>query len=447
MLTFSKLERKGHLGNQLFQIASTIGIAVKNKQAYGFKPWSYQSFFKHPLPLAETLDYEVFEEQAFHYEAIELEAKHYDLDGWFQSEYYFDTKLTKKYFAFNDAIIHKVKHVYPEVFLKPTILISIRRGDFVDHPDYFQLPISYYLNALFYHFEDWEAHHIVVASDDIAYCKFHFSVLPNVYFLEDLSGIEQLCFASLCQHFIISNSTFSWWCAWLGEQTDSKIVRPLYNFTAAKNAVDNDKDYFPKRWLVYDHLATKIDLGNINLMIAHDDAVLVEYMRSNFNYGELYIKTHTPDDSIERDKALVDVGRYLLPPLTLSVVAKHIIDTQEPLSVLLKGRLLKTSKRLDYGVLKRQFDYGIFSRIFEPNYNVRRSKVICKAIPRGFNGNTTDALDVIGTSTRGTTTQYYSYAGTMGTIFQFKYYLAVQRHTTIRAVKKMVKTVLNIRRS
>lgn len=36
MITFSKLEKKGHLGNQLFQIASTIGVAVDNQHDFVF---------------------------------------------------------------------------------------------------------------------------------------------------------------------------------------------------------------------------------------------------------------------------------------------------------------------------------------------------------------------------------------------------------------------------
>jgi hypothetical protein len=39
MITYSNLGKKGDLGNQLFQIASIIGIAENNHQEYCFPIW------------------------------------------------------------------------------------------------------------------------------------------------------------------------------------------------------------------------------------------------------------------------------------------------------------------------------------------------------------------------------------------------------------------------
>lgn len=36
MFTFKKLGRYGRIGNQMFQIASTIGIAIKHNDTFAF---------------------------------------------------------------------------------------------------------------------------------------------------------------------------------------------------------------------------------------------------------------------------------------------------------------------------------------------------------------------------------------------------------------------------
>jgi hypothetical protein len=50
MIVFSRLGLRGNLGNQMFQIASTIGIAKLMKHEFGFPVWHYSSFFKNALP-------------------------------------------------------------------------------------------------------------------------------------------------------------------------------------------------------------------------------------------------------------------------------------------------------------------------------------------------------------------------------------------------------------
>ena len=43
--TFTKLGNYGRLGNQLFQLASTISIAVDQGHDYIFPPWEYEKYF------------------------------------------------------------------------------------------------------------------------------------------------------------------------------------------------------------------------------------------------------------------------------------------------------------------------------------------------------------------------------------------------------------------
>ncbi len=40
------------------------------------------------------------------------------------------------------------------------------------------------------------------------------------------STYEDLWLMSQCRHFVLANSSFSWWGAWLGRSSDSMVVSP-----------------------------------------------------------------------------------------------------------------------------------------------------------------------------------------------------------------------------
>jgi len=253
MITTSQLGNWGNLGNQMFLIAAVSGISRKNGQDYFFPEWKYENWFETELPHGNVDDsFTLVREKQFHVYDWHLENGNFDLKGWLQSEKYFDIQQTKKTFVFKKEIVAKVVEQHGYLFNREAIVISVRRGDFVNNPLYFQLSYRYYLLALFENFPDWQQYNLIFTSDDIGYCKQHFSFLPNAYFLENVAPMEQLIIGQQCTHFIISNSTFSWWLAWLGEKPTSKIVRPMRNFRGKFAEENNDCDFFPERWKAFD---------------------------------------------------------------------------------------------------------------------------------------------------------------------------------------------------
>lgn len=271
MITFSNLGKKGNLGNQLFQIASTIGIAQMNNQEYKFPTWEYAKYFKNSLP---SVDLNFFDEglkriseEKFHFYYWKIEDDHVDINGWLQTEKYFFKNDIQNVFLFKESFQIPLLEKFKYIFEKRTILISIRRGDFVNNPKYFQLTYKFYFLALLKNFPDWRNRNLIFASDDIAYCKFHFSFLPNSFFLEDLKAIEQLAVSTKCDDYIISNSTFSWWIAWLGEKESTRIVRPIKNFRGRYANLNSDKDYFPGRWIAFNEKKYHIPWKYLSLVI------------------------------------------------------------------------------------------------------------------------------------------------------------------------------------
>lgn len=273
MISYSTLGKvgSGRLGNSLFQIASCIGLAETFKTDVSFPEWKYELYFKNPLPKLGSFGKPI-KETHFHYDLNQFN-HHCDITGWLQSEKYFEhcKEYVREQFEFKDSFKAQVRRRF-KVFDKQTIAISIRRGDYVNNPNYALLPISYYINALTYFFHgrglkaDWRDYNILIFSDDIPYCKVHFSCLPNVYFA-DGNDIEQLCLMSMCDNFIIANSTFSYWGAWLGEKKDSIIVKPNYHFGYEFGLKNNAKDFYPERWKGFDHKGKRLDLSDTTFVI------------------------------------------------------------------------------------------------------------------------------------------------------------------------------------
>ena len=63
---------------------------------------------------------------------------------------------------------------------------------------------------------------------------------------QDRGGLADFWLLRQCDHFIIANSTFSWWAAWLGAQSDKIVIcpDPLHVRTAGWAA----KGFVPENW-------------------------------------------------------------------------------------------------------------------------------------------------------------------------------------------------------
>lgn len=443
MITFSRLGKKGNIGNQLFQIASVIGIAKANKQDFAFPKWKYSEYFENELPIVSENDFIHFQEQQYHFEPVLLDDKNYDLEGWFQSEKYFKyLNDIKHYFKFKEELVVDLKRKYELLFTKKTILISIRRGDFVDHKDYFQLPINFYLTALIEHFPHFTDCNILVLSDDVKYCQYHFSSLDNVFFADKMDAVQQLILASLCDDFIISNSTFSWWCAWLGEKENSKIIRPIHNFSLQKRESFDDKDYFPDRWLFYDFKNKKIDLSNVIFVLKKRDSIVESYLKQNFifsNQDNLYSNIPLPDNITK----LVYINDTVPSPVVIYICAKLSKSTV----YYANGKLIKISRLLDLDVFTKQFDFGIFARLID-----KKDKVSNKIVLVYYSIENKSAAFLLNDLKKNKLKinpdfhMKFCFSGRIIDFFQFKYFLLVKVENWIYSLEKDIKKRINYKK-
>ena len=147
------------------------------------------------------------------------------LDGYFQSRKYFENHedIIRKQFHPSDEIINRLNHKYDEFYYQ-YCAIHVRRGDYVDLAYYHQIKMDYYEASMLKINQQTGIEHFVIFSDDIQWCKDNLK-FKNTHFIENETNINDLYLMSLCSHNIMSNSTFSWWGAWLSPYS-TKIVAP-----------------------------------------------------------------------------------------------------------------------------------------------------------------------------------------------------------------------------
>lgn len=275
IISFSKLGRHGRLGNQLFQVMATMGMAERYGAEARFPAWGYEQYFEVPGVRFEGsgdrvrgVRHQVMEKQ-FQYYEWEIEGDS-DLVGYLQSERYFGSTRLR----FKEAFLEAMRAGHAGLFEKETICVHIRRGDYVGNEAYHQLTVHWFIDAMLTHFPRWRECNILFLSDEIEYCRTHFECLPNAWFGGG-GEIEDMALGSLCDNFIISNSSFGWWTAWLGEGLDTAgtPTRPPKKVVCsgrlhAGSLMDKDwSDYYPERWIRHQREKYKIDLGDVTFTI------------------------------------------------------------------------------------------------------------------------------------------------------------------------------------
>jgi hypothetical protein len=91
---------------------------------------------------------------------------------------------------------------------------------------------------------------IYVFSDDVKWCKENLVFkIPTMFVDESFSGEKgegHMYLMNFCKNFIIANSSFSWWAAWLASY-DKKIVICSKSWFPDKSV--NTSNLIPKDWI------------------------------------------------------------------------------------------------------------------------------------------------------------------------------------------------------
>ncbi|CVK19933.1 alpha-1,2-fucosyltransferase [Sporomusa sphaeroides] len=204
----------------------------------------------------KTIDLTVVRERQFHFDSLVLEMEgNLYLAGYWQSEKYFKAieDVIRQDFSLKAEMSYESRSLAEEITRNESISLHIRRSDYVTNPEankvHGVMPIEYYNKAMDYIARNKSDVKYYIFSDCLAWVRHHFSSSSNIVIVDHNDGehsYEDMILMSICKHNIIANSSFSWWGAWLNQNSKKIVISPEQWFRVK----DYDtRDLIPDKWV------------------------------------------------------------------------------------------------------------------------------------------------------------------------------------------------------
>lgn len=166
------------------------------------------------------------------------------LDGYWQNECYLNPKFVDRaYRALSTKYTNNENSILASVKSRPTIAVHIRRRDY-SHMGL--CTEEYYIGAISALRNKHPEAQVLIFSDEPNYSE-HFLrpfIRDNYQVVVTGDDVLDLYIMTLCEHIIMSNSTFSWWGAFFNEINKKTIICP-FDWVM----VDKKFKICPERWL------------------------------------------------------------------------------------------------------------------------------------------------------------------------------------------------------
>ncbi len=275
----------GGLGNQLFQYAYCRNVANYYGESFALDTSTFESYKLHNLHLnslnikeryatqnevamalnkrLSIIDYikpyyrrSYIKERTLNFDANMLKVPpNAYLDGYWQSEKYFkpiEHIIRREFMVKSNPDRDNLKMMAKILKSKSSVCIHVRRGDYVSNQLTNQVhgtcSLEYYQEAVDYIGKKISEPHFYIFSDDPSWTKANLKFkYPTTFVTHNAkAGHEDLRLMGLCQHFIIANSTFSWWGAWLSSNRSKIVVAPNQWYKTTDRPTD---DLLPNSWV------------------------------------------------------------------------------------------------------------------------------------------------------------------------------------------------------
>ncbi len=292
---------KGGLGNQMFQYAIGRHLSIKNKTKLKLDLtylklntlWDYElkyfninakvipSFFR--LTIFPRIFFKIFKilskilkkrnlyprQKDYYFDKEILDMNVFILDDYWTSENYFKeiSETIKKDFTLKDKPDEKNRLMLKRIANSNSVCINIRRGDVMGERGKEigrSFNLNYLNNAIKLIPKKIKNPHCFIFSDGLEWVKENIEInLPKTYvdINGPIGGYKDFNLMKNCKHFVIPNSTFGWWAAWLSENKNKIIfapkrwLDPIDKSEIPKNTkkkwpyIRDEGDCVPKKWI------------------------------------------------------------------------------------------------------------------------------------------------------------------------------------------------------
>jgi hypothetical protein len=283
-----KIKLMGGLGNQMFQYSFGLSIAKQNstkllldttylldrtpRANFVFRDYDLDIFKldsniylgtinEQPIIIEKILNNllpskykSYYKEKHFEFnnQTKNLRNPNLYLEGYWQSPKYFaeSENEIKKSFVYNIDFDDSIMQMRDKILSEDSICINVRRGDFVNNDFHGTMGLNYYLDAINYLKLNLNANFkIYVFSDDIKWCeqnlKFNYATEFVNHSYKGYKFSSYLYLMQSCKYFIIPNSSFAWWAAFLSDYSNKIVIAPKKWFN---NDIDTS-DLIPNSWI------------------------------------------------------------------------------------------------------------------------------------------------------------------------------------------------------
>jgi hypothetical protein len=269
----------GGMGNQMFQYAFARSISLKTNTEFKIdlsflkrrdlgENFTYRDFDLDIFNIPENIIKEIqtdnlqsVSEKMFSYSQETVNTIEQNigndlyLDGYWQSYKYFEEfeDYIKKDFTFKNLVENNkdtnVKNMFNDIIKSNSVMVNIRRSDYLNN-NFHGVMGSDYINESSKIIESKiDNPKYFVFSDDIEWCKENIKLNNMVIVDHKYKGDRFDLYLQLmksCKHFIIPNSTFAWWAAWLSDNKNKIVISPKSWFTDFNI---NTNDLIPSNWV------------------------------------------------------------------------------------------------------------------------------------------------------------------------------------------------------